>query len=1628
MGVVRESFGGEQTPSEKKSERQRMVRQEVAEGTLRMKRMRGKPEALMGGDGGGDGERASGKKPTKEEGGTASKKARRPSGLTIREGQAEGGGDSADPGAAATREPSGKSKRKVAAEEGDGQKKPRRRTTAEAASGGEGLVGQECDEVAAFWLEYERNDVGEIVEKELPVQLLIDPWKVCDIPPWERYYNHRSLSRETVDDIKDAMLSQFREKKIWTKNPLVLAPIYKPVTRRPEQADRVHKDVFKPEDKDKYYYYPVNRQHTVAVVKELEGEQIFDLWKMHSWPARVVWFSDRDFAGYRQVSLNENTRHKMSKQRSQKAAFLDMREAWENEGRSMAIQGNPSGKEAEKQKFFDFQKLILGKSPNESHWALSEKDLSLTDKEYVAAVGNALRQWMSVVTAGDDVFRKVVKFYAKWAEGKLLGGDGKTPLWRPGKYMPDKSPGLQAIPEMGLKGAASETKMGWRVLVLPHPTKKKTQADDKFFMVVKEPDMFCWQSLANMTDVEKLSILDDILALRGVFVQSAGSHLKRQHKPGIKDMVVTRKVDRVMLRMFHYILFLETEEDERVWRHGSPFFWTEGKLLEEFGPQDETGPSGQAVACFDVAEEERFSRSMWEDGGVTSSQGPAYGEMERNPSRLLGLLENFYKAGQTVFFFGKAHASVVWELLRTDRNVVALEKEAKMIDYLHEFVKARVADTRNACEFAWSTGERNWDPKRDMYWKLSGNKRTDVWDFLFGPGPLGPTDLEYSRRRKLVFVVLNGYHGAPRESVSHFLRRLEHVYFTLAEPLTLENYKSQFDEEDPFDAEDMEELSDSETFDFESMPLPRVVGQVGDEEEGGPRRYSTSHAGLKRVFRGELVDDQSSDDGEEERDYDHEPCDRLPVDHDIWQNDRLYFFGKHHRFTSEDVWGHNVVWHPSIFQPSVRNGIWVMAIKEADGKWSGLKRLGAGAFKRKARTALVEHLSLMNPERNDQDVDEYAEQKLHELYANNMLEFRAPFYALETAPSRGIDWCMPQPPPAGQHPGGGGGGGEGDGGGGGGDGSQFAGKGMGETSSVEKASGGKGSGGKGSGGKRSGGKGSGGKRRTSGSPQYMETDPHCVGSRDSDMRDEATLTSDQVRVDSHLSARSLFPVAQESPSRRAQQRSPMLNTLLLKEGASSFCLEGRMLALQRSEDWRSRDVLEGPDPGVLETVGSENERHTPGEDERSPGTRAVHREEGTQRWQSPKVLETGGSECERHASEGASVDTDSESAGAPGETHAVQRGEDTRHGPAREDVKWLHARALVIGTSEVVRYSRSAVATTREGVVKGGQWTSVQAPVLGDDEDEEEPAVEARVHGDEKGGEPVVEGCEVTANIRTDPQRKDGDSSPTRCGEEQGGRASVVSTARGMVLRETIELGDDSAATELVSDSGMAEMQNVESSVEGGEVVVSIKMDPERKDHDSPSTRCGAEQGDRASVLSTGREMVLHEPINLPSDSAATELVSDTAMAEVQNLESSVDVGAVTRQEGEFPQRNPEHGVRLLMSLPMKPLKAVHEKHLSGRSLAASPKKSSSVWLFKRVQMPRLSQRAVTVLKVCGIDKEEGLRKHLPASIESVTGLSGGYDDDGKWGVLKDPCPKYIAKDTFNKRGYNFSGKRADSS
>ncbi|GBG88243.1 hypothetical protein CBR_g46810 [Chara braunii] len=644
---------------------------------------------------------------------------------------------------------------------------------------------------------------------------------------------------------------------------------------------------------------------------------------------------------------------------------------------------------------------------------------------------------------------------------------------------------------------------------------------------------------------------------------------------------------------------------------------------------------------------------------------------------------------------------------------------------------------------------------------------------------------------------------------------------------------------------------------------------------------------------------------------------------------------------------------------------------------------------------------------------------------------------------------MPQPPSGGQHPGGGGRGdgedGAGPGGGGdGGDGSgsggdETKGKGPDETSlepkgsggkrSVEKGSGGKGSGrkgssGKGSDGKGPGEKGPGGKRRAFGSHESIGTESRCERSRDSDMRDEAALRSYQV-LHSHLSARTLF------------------------------------------RDDGERKVLEGPAAGVLETGPSEYERYAsegasidfksksaadPGEEELSQDAHAVHREEETQHWPprrllddldagvletgasehlrhpSEGVFETGASEHQCHASEGASVDVESKSAATLGEddlsqeVHDVQRDVGSGGGESQcEGSRDSNTRDEAALGSYQVRIDSDLSAKTLFHDIEDSHRRSMQhaCPVQDDtlllhllEEGERLQRAATSVQGPAVGVlETEASECDGHTFQETHVVQRD---------EEllQGSSGNAINIGdTDLVLHSgsplMTEEGDIKGGKETVGEAQLCAAE-VSARLHVGEVSAR-QMGSERTDHDSLSTRCGEEQGDRASALSPGREMVLHEATELVSDSATIELVSDSVVVEMQNIESSADVGPVARQDAGSPRKTPEHGVRLSMSLPIKPSQAMRGKSFSGRSLAALPKKSSStVGLFKRVQMPRLSERAVRVLKACGIDKEEAFRKHMAASIDGVTALSDTSNDDARRGTVKDPCPKYIAKDIFS--------------
>ncbi|GBG82469.1 hypothetical protein CBR_g34845 [Chara braunii] len=608
----------------------------------------------------------------------------------------------------------------------------------------------------------------------------------------------------------------------------------------------------------------------------------------------------------------------------------------------------------------------------------------------------------------------------------------------------------------------------------------------------------------------------------------------------------------------------------------------------------------------------------------------------------------------------------------------------------------------------------------------------------------------------------------------------------------------------------MEELSDSETFDFKSMPLPRVVAHGEDEGEGSHHRYTVSPRGLTCVFERETVDDQSSDDGEEHKDYDYEPGDKLPRDHDIWENDRLFFYGKHHRFTAEDVWGHNAIWHPRIFQPAVMTRKWVMATKEADDMWSGLSRLGAEPFKRKTREALVEHLSVLNPERSPQDVASCAAEKLDELYVNKMLEFRAPFYALDTTLSRGIDWHMPQPP---------GGGGRGDGGdgsepGGGGDGGDGPRPGV-ETTPEAKGSSGQRSDGKGSSETGSGGKGV----LETGDSEYAWSASEGASS---DLRGKSTANPGEEglpqeahvvrweeetqhwprrRVVDGLDAGVLETAASDHPSGPLEGASVDLERKsTTRPGEGKLSQEahvvhwerrlntGRLTKCRRGsvqEWWRPTMasvsvMLQMEKHGVLRDEGSAGEasgekRSNAGELDGSGGKGSGEEGSGGKglggtgsRCKGSPASDTRGDAALRScqvrvdshlSSRTLCRDVEGPAAGvlekgasgwegrASEEMHVVQRGEELLQGSS--------ASTFSIGDTNGVSHT-GAPQTTQEGGVEGCQWTSVEGKERGDEVVEEEPMVETRSHYDEEGEETVGEAQlsvgEVSARLHDDDE------------------------------------------------------------------------------------------------------------------------------------------------------------------------------------------------------------------------------------------------------------------------------------
>ncbi|GBG66373.1 hypothetical protein CBR_g60024 [Chara braunii] len=71
-------------------------------------------------------------------------------------------------------------------------------------------------------------------------------------------------------------------------------------------------------------------------------------------------------------------------------------------------------------------------------------------------------------------------------------------------------------------------------------------------------------------------------------------------------------------------------------------------------------------------------------------QGSVYGDMERNSTQFVGLLDFLGKKGEGVVFLGKPHVRSVWKLLKAGRHLVAMEGIFDLLQFTMQVVKSEV--------------------------------------------------------------------------------------------------------------------------------------------------------------------------------------------------------------------------------------------------------------------------------------------------------------------------------------------------------------------------------------------------------------------------------------------------------------------------------------------------------------------------------------------------------------------------------------------------------------------------------------------------------------------------------------------------------------------------------------------------------------------------------------------------------------------------------------------------------------------------------------------------------------------------------------------------------------------------
>ncbi|GBG73828.1 hypothetical protein CBR_g17166 [Chara braunii] len=498
----------------------------------------------------------------------------------------------------------------------------------------------------------------------------------------------------------------------------------------------------------------------------------------------------------------------------------------------------------------------------------------------------------------DSVFALGLKFYEEWSKGKLLASYAQHWTEKPPTHEEVAKPGLSTVTDsQGLKKHVWYVKVDDPSLKKGRGKPKKGAEEKTFYVQVPEPDVHCWKELVDLMDREKKRLLNDVLNLNVVWVQTSSKKLAEQGKFSVKEMVDIIKMDRIMLRLWHYVEFKYEEMDKREWNANSTFFGSKKQLFEEF-------------------KDRGLDDKLW------------------NESRKF--FTDITYVNECPQFLGCQH----------DNNI----KRTAALYVTHE-----VSSKAYPCDFHHVVVEPVYDPNKDMFLQLRFDPQyvvrkevaIAVLQGYHGASRAGVV----SFIKRLEYVFFNEDVVDPAD----FTLDKHKLAFGEEDDFNIETEQEESVEDDLFDLDGQLAIFNAQV--SESPSVCKQGTPLATPTSGGPTPVSSSspvkRGGLSRLRSSPGEPIRLTPQPERLR-----PGHPVPPDHlHLKAPATPFHMGDKHTFSTAEDWGHDIVWHPDHFQPVLLDGEWAVAVRDASARWIYDDRWDLETFKSRAYDAVLERLS-----------------------------------------------------------------------------------------------------------------------------------------------------------------------------------------------------------------------------------------------------------------------------------------------------------------------------------------------------------------------------------------------------------------------------------------------------------------------------------------------------------------------------------------------------------------------------------------------------------------------------------------------------------------------------------------------